>query len=187
MKKIYNPEIGDYEWVKDTELRKVTYPDDPNRCQGSYKLGQCPHVAVEGSKYCKMHGGWRAEKAKEKAAMAEYLQGQWENEIKRLSENEGVYSLRKNIGVLTLLIEKIVGDCTSSAELVARNASISDLVVKCDKLVTSCSKLEKDLGEHLDRGTVMRMAEACIAVIGKYITDPKDIESASNEILEAIK
>jgi hypothetical protein len=187
MKRIFNPKTNQYEWVKDTELRRVTDPEDPNRCGGSFKNGQCPHVAVEGSKYCCMHGGWRAAVAKEKSDMAEYLSGRWAEEIKTLSENDGVYSLKQNIGVLTLLIEKIMGDCNSNADLIARNASISDLVVKCDKLVTSCSKLQKDLGEHLDRGTVMRMADACIAVIGKYITDPEEIESASNEILESIK
>jgi hypothetical protein len=169
-----------------SEIRPVPYEDHPNRCQGLNSYGQCGHLSVEGGTFCIMHGGNKQLESQKAKSLKNYRAGQWQSKINRFSESPQIKDLREEIGILRLLMEERLDFCHTPHDLLLQSHVISDLVVKIEKLVSSCHKLEGSLGQHMDKTALMGFAQQVINVISVTVTDRDQVDSIANNIVNLI-
>jgi len=162
---------------------RVKDPNDPQRCQNNLQgRGQCKNKAAEGSKFCPAHGGHRARLTKEKESMRNYQLSKFKKRASALSDSEHINSLKDEVGLLRLLIEEKINRCEDTPELLLISGPLSDLIMKCGALVEKCHKLEFKLGNLLDKGKIIQVAQIIIEVISRNIDDEELLEIISEEI-----
>ena len=165
-------------------ITKVEY-DDPRRCQASTTTGQCPNKAMDECDFCKIHGHQQKRSIEKKKANL-YRLHQWRSRINDFEGNEKAKSLTEEIGILRILLEEHINRCTSSADLLIASQQISELVIKIEKLVTSCNKLDITLGRHMDATQLMGFATKVITIISENIDDEATLQKISDSILSAL-
>lgn len=170
--------------VEEASVYERCEPDDPNCCQGLNKHGQCNLKAVPGQKYCRIHFGF-GQKKSELEATRNYRLNRYQNRVNEFADNAQVKSLREEIGVLRMLLEETVNKCQSDTDLMIFSTKISDLVVKIQKLVESCHKLEQSTGMLLDKSTVMYLGDVIINIVGE-VCPPDKIQEVANRIVDSI-
>jgi len=167
----------------ETIWERVKDEDDPRRCQYiKPTVGQCYNVVVEGSEYCPAHGGNRAFKKQQEKGLRNYRLTKFKQRIQELSNSDEIISLREEIGILRILIEEKINSCNDKTDLLLISGPLSDLVMKSEKLVTSCNRIEAKLGNLLDRTKIVTMAQTFVQIISNYVTDESILEAISNEI-----
>lgn len=171
--------------AEDVDKYQRVEEDDPLRCQAVTANGQCRIKAIDGSKYCPVHaGGGNAAKAKE--ATRNFRLTMWQARVGDFADNDGVKSLREEIGILRMLLEETLNRCKDPTELILYSNKISDLVMKVDKVVTSCHRLESATGQLLDKQAALNIASVIVAIVAKHVTDEDAMEAVANEIIAAI-
>ena len=172
----------------ETKFERVA-DDDPHRCQsvvGGNDAGQCHHKAVEGGTMCLRHGGNKQLNKIEKDSADMYRVDMWKAKIARMANHPEVKSLGSEIGLLRMLMEEKLRACTNDTELLLASPGISDLVMKIEKVVFSCNKLEKSMGQHLDKAALLQFASRVVAVIAEIVTDKDQVQSVADGILQII-
>lgn len=168
-------EIDNYEW------KRVAF-DDPRRCQKE----NCLNIAVEGSKYCLAHGGNRAAQAAEKQRMKNYRIAKFHKRASELSDSKGIASLRDEVGLLRMLIEERINQCTDTKDLLLISGPLSDLIMKSERLVSSMYKLEEKMGQHVDKSRLTQLAQVLINIIAKYVENPEVLDAIGEDIFNAL-
>lgn len=163
-------------------------PYDSHRCQGSLKGqgGQCPYKAVEGTKYCPMHTGQSIRTMVLEQEKSNYRLGRYQARVERFANNSQVKSLREEIGITRMLLEEIVNSCKDETDLIIKSGKISEMVMKIEKLVVSCHKLEVQSGLLLDKVAITNFANTLITIINKHIPNSDTVSTIADQILNAI-
>jgi len=170
----------------DRSITKVAEPDDPNRCQAACAYGQCPNKAIPGGTHCMVHGGNKQADKIEKESTDMYRVDIFKARIARHKNHDGVKSLSNEVAILRMLMEEKLRGCTNDTELLLAAAAIGDLVMKIDRVVVSCHKLEKNLGQHLDKGALLQFAGEVVSLIGNCVTDKNEVKAVADGILKII-
>ena len=162
------PEGVDVDSIDKAKLyRRVSDPADPNRCQANNAHGQCDLIAVPPSKYCMLHGG----KPSERTKLNNYRLNKWMSRVESMANSDGIKSLRDEIGILRMLLEERMNSIGDVTELLMYSHTISDLVNRIERIVLTCHKIEKSLGNLIDRSEVVRIVDQIVCLIGENITD----------------
>ncbi len=170
----------------DYKIEKVA-EDDPRRCQCTQtQYGQCMNKQVEGSDYCIAHGGNHAINKRNKEAMHNYQLTKWQAKLDQHRDSPNIKSLRDEVAILRMTLEERLNHCSTELDLILQSGPISDLVMKIDKLVNSCHKLEGSLGQLLDKQAILQFAGEVIDVITRNLDDPIKIDLISSGILEIV-
>lgn len=169
------------------EMVKVTEPDDPERCQGIWAGGQCPYRAVPKGTFCMRCGGNKQLDKMEKESTDMYRVDIYKATIARMKNNDEVKSLGNEVAILRMLMEEKLRSCQDDTSLILASASIGDLVMKIDRVVVSCHKLEKNLGQHLDKSALLQFAGEVVALIGEKVKDKEEVKAVADGILDLIK
>lgn len=160
--------------------------DDPRRCQGITARGQCEFLAPDGATYCHLHGANRQLEAQDKEEVRNLLLHRYKAEIKRLGSSEHVMSLRDEIGVLRMMLERILNNCRGDADLMLFSPQLSELVMKVGKIVTDCHKIEERTGQLLSREELGAFALTVIQLVNDNVTDPEAKRKIGDGIMAAI-
>jgi hypothetical protein len=131
-----------------------------------------------------LHGANKGQNIVNNAAIRNYRLQRWRQRVGEMADSSSVKSLREEIGILRVVLEEMLNQCTDTTELLLYSHRISDLVMKVEKLVTSCDKLENRLGLLLSKDAVLQLATTYVQIINNHVTDPEVIESISTEMLE---
>lgn len=175
--------------MSEEEDRKITKvaEDDPLRCQCTQtQYGQCMNKACEDSDYCIIHGGQHAINKRKKEKLRNYILTKHQARIERHKTAPDIKSLRDEVAILRMLMEERLNHCKDDMDLILHSGPISDLVMKIDKLVNSCHKLEGSLGQLLDKQAILTFASEVITVITDNLDDPVKIDAISNGIMEIV-
>lgn len=171
----------------DKRIQRVTDPNDPRRCQHVIPTqGQCMLISVEGSQNCIAHGGNVAAQAKEKQDLRNYRLARFRQRAAELGNSDAILSLKDEIGILRLLVEERLNRCKDVNELMLMSGPLSDLMMKIEKVVVSCNRLEGRLGNLLDRTKVMEFGQMIVQIISNYIHDEKTLDQVSEDIAKAL-
>lgn len=170
----------------DREMVKVIEPDDPNRCQGVCSTGQCLYKAVPNGTHCMRCGGNKQLDKMEKTSTDIYRVDIFKARIARMKNNDEVKSLGSEVAILRMVLEEQLRGCTSDTDLLLHATKISDLVIKIDKVVVSCHKLEKNLGQHLDKSALLQFAGEVVTLIGDHVSNKDEIKAVADGILKII-
>lgn len=158
--------------------------DSPERCQGVIPTkGQCFNRKMENSNFCPAHGGNRANATAKKESLRMYQIERYQQRLDTLADHGKLKSLTEEIAILRMILESKLKSCTDDHELMLRSQPISDLVVKIEKLVTSCNRLDLQMGNMLDQTQAIQWMGSIIDVISQYISDPDDLNAIADEIM----
>jgi hypothetical protein len=165
------------------EGMKRAAPDSPTRCQGMTGRGQCPLEAMPGSKNCPAHGSGAALAAEKRENIRNYRLTKFQDQVERHADSDNIKGLREEIGILRFMLEERLNQCKDNFDLIVQSAQISDLVLKIDKLVCSCHKLEGSMGNLLDKQALITFSGVIIRIIGESLEGQ---EGKINEIADKI-
>ena len=169
-------------------LEKVNRSDDPERCQSNDTMGteQCWYKSAPESQYCMRHGGNKAAESNRKQALRNYRLNQFHQRIGELGNSPDIKSLRDEIGILRIIMEERLNRCMNASDLVLQSGAISDLVMKIDKVVTSCHKLEGSMGKLLDKQILLQFADQVITIITSEDIAEDVLERMSSKLLKLV-
>jgi len=166
---------------------------DPNihepilRCEGMVLNGQCPFNKAEGTNYCPMHGHNKSEIHIQNEIKRNYQLRRFKERIYALADSEQIKSLREEIGILRMCVEETINRCEDATDILMASHRISDLIIKIEKLVVSCDKLEGRMGLLLSKRAIIQLAGEFVQIISVHIDDPNVIESISEKMLESTR
>lgn len=170
-------------------MESVTSPDDPMRCQHVIPAkGQCHNVAVKEGSNCMAHGGAATVRADNKKRTTAYKLHLYQQ---RLEEHTGfinLKSLQDEIGLMRMLVEERINRCEDIQELSNSSASIADLVMKVERLVVSCQKLDAALGKHIDASALIAFAGIVITLVTEiFPDDDTKVKLLADKLLDEVK
>jgi len=147
-------------------MQQVTDLSDPRRCQGQAPDGQCRNRAEPEDKYCRLHGsGQHLAEQKDKRS---FLLAKAEDKARLASvsdELEPVKELRDSIALQHMLIEKRYNLIQSDADLLASCGPLNQMLQTMERLVTSCHRIETNLGELLARHAIIALAKDMVQIV----------------------
>jgi hypothetical protein len=155
------------------DIKRVPYEEHPNRCQANVNIGggqQCMFYAVEGGTNCPIHGGSGQKRSQEKESLRNYNLTRWNAQLQRHASSPGIKSLRDEVGILRMMMEERLNMCRDNMDLILHSGPIADMVMKIERLVVSCHKLEGSLGQLLDKTAVLQFASQVIDVIASELS-----------------
>jgi hypothetical protein len=170
-------------------ILRVPYPEHPNRCQqviGGNR--QCFNISVENGSKCIVHGGHKELESQRNQSLRMYRLGQWQARANELLEHPNIKSLREEIGILRILLEERFAQCQNdSFSLLLQAGPISDLILKIEKVVSSCHRLEASMGEHIEKSQLLLFASEIVAIIGEVLVDDQEkLDIISFKILDLV-
>lgn len=173
------------------DIEKADGSADPYRCQAVGGQGQCTNKGVKlddgYGAFCRVHGGNKTQEAFQAKKARNYRLTKYQAQLERHSDSSVIKSLREEIGILRMLMEERLNRCTDMAGLLLESQQISDLVLKIEKLVVSCHRLEGSLGQTLDKQAILQFASEIIAIIGTRLEGQEEIiEEISNDIIAVV-
>lgn len=178
--------------TNDSGFSRVPYPEHPNRCQSVNSVGQCLNLAVilpDGSygTNCLAHNGNMQINRAKVNGLRNYNLSKWQARVEQFGSSSDVKSLRDEIGILRLLMEERLNRCQDAQDLILQSAPIADLVMKIEKVVASCHKLEGSMGQLLDKQAILQFAQQVIAIIGAALVGQEEkIDQIASEIVKVI-
>ena len=167
-------------------IQKVSDPADPHRCQTVNIQGQCNNLAVEGGKNCICHGGNKQIASQKLASLRNYHLTRFQGRVAQLGSSPNIKNLRDEVAILRMMLEERMNTCADANDLLMQSHTLSDLIMKIEKLVTSCNKLEGSLGQVMDKSAILQFANIVINIITTHIEDEAAINKIASELMEEI-
>jgi len=144
---------------------------------------------------CARHGGGMKLEAQEKKRVHDYIitkaahrNGHTVSDtFERFASSSQVTSLRGEIAILRHMIENIYNDCAGEPDkLFLYSSRLSDLIVKCEKLVNTCNRIEIKADMFLNETLALQFSFMIIEIIKLHIKDTETIKRISEEIPRAL-
>lgn len=139
------------------ETKCVRATEESHRCQATASSGgQCLNrVAVEGGKYCLLHGGNKEIATLKTRELKNYRLAKWRSRIEEKVYDGSIKNLHEEIGILRIILEETLNRAQSVEELLIFSPQISDLTVKIERLVTAAHKLDLSLRNTLELNSLL--------------------------------
>jgi hypothetical protein len=139
-------------------MERVADVADPRRCKASIGVGQCMAVALEGSDYCVTHAGSYIPPAR---GVRQYLlaQAQDRARLADLAEHDDIKSLRDEIALTRMMIERLWNSANSEVERLMVFGRVNAHILTLEKLVKTCNQIEERLGTLLAKPTLYRVGQ----------------------------
>lgn len=173
-------------------FEKAEYESHPNRCQAVNAQGQCRNLGIQlpdgtRTQNCLAHGGNKQVAKREAEGLRNYRLTKWNAKVQRFGNQPDIKSLRDEIGILRLLMEERLNRCNDAQDLILQSAPISDMVMKIEKVVASCHKLEGSMGLLLDKQALLQFAQKVISIVASVLEGQEEnIDAIADGILEAL-
>lgn len=169
----------------------MAYEEDPERCQAMMGNKQCCYKGMKLSNgtrasCCEMHGGARDQKIVESESLRNYRLTKFQAKLERHADSGGLKNLREEVAILRVIMEEKLNMCNDTNDLLLHAGMISDLVLKIEKVVASCHKLEGAMGQLLDKQAILQFAGEMIAIISDEIKDATVIDRITGRLMSAL-
>jgi hypothetical protein len=165
---------------------RVKEEDDPERCQGKGPGGQCWNRRVEGSDFCIYHSGGKTQSNIERQKVRNYRLAKFQNRFERHVTSPEIKSLRDEVAILRMSLEERLNQCKDEADLILQSGPIGDMIMKIDKVVLSCHKIETHMGQYLDKQALIHFASEVVAIISDEINDEVVVNHIADRILQSL-
>ena len=144
----------------------------------------CINKHEPNSQHCLVHGGNKGTESASSNLLRNYRLTKHASRCGELRHSSGLKDLRDEIAILRMMLEEKLNGIESTSEMILQSGAISDLIIKIEKIVTSCHKLEKDMDVTLDRTVVLNLADTIVAIISKHVEDKEAITDIVRELGE---
>lgn len=162
--------------------------DDPDVCSVCIEKNQGVYYKViPGARACPRHGGNTQLESLRKKAANQYRLQLWQQRVNEFTESDYAKSLRSEIGILKMTLEQFIVQAETPQQLLIFAPKIADLVTRIEKVVMSCDRLERNMGQSMDRSTAMKLAADIVDLISRHVNDAETIDAISSGIIDLLK
>jgi hypothetical protein len=138
---------------------------------------------MEGSQYCFIHSGTVDRSHEREVRMYQLAEVKNRERLSNFADDNQIKSLREEIGLCRLLIEKRVNLIKDDADLIASCGALNQLFLTLERLIKSCHGLDISLGELLSKETVMQLAQRLVAIIMEELSEVEGHEAIIDRIV----
>lgn len=170
------------------ELQRWTSIDPENtRCEFELNNGnQCCNKRVPETTRCPLHGANMQLAQAEHKSLRMYRLAKFQKRADELTDHTKIKSLREEIAILRMILEERITRCDSAHDLILQSGPISDLVMKVERVVTSCQKLENQLGDMLDAQKVKNLATILMQTLSDKLNEFADAHNLESELISLL-
>jgi hypothetical protein len=142
-------------------------------------------LAEHGSRWCRNHCGVSTENAE---SVRSYLltQAQDRNRLAQLTDYGQLSSLREEIALTKILIEKRWNLIKTDNDLLTSCGSLNQLMLTMERLVKSAHAIEQDLGVLLAKPAVHRLGQQICQIIIEELEGLPEYENLADRISQRI-
>lgn len=151
-------------------IERVNADDDPRRCRGATREGQCWHQATEGASLCPTcspDGGAAVVEANRR----QYLltDPRFQTRLAELSTADEIKSLRDEVAIARMLVEERLNKIKSDQDLYTACGAINALLLTIEKLVSRSHILEQNLGQLYHKSTIIQMMQVFVEIVDEEV------------------
>ena len=173
---------------------KITSPDDPSRCHGTTKDGQCTYVSVQGAEFCEFHKGMKRGGDKAKASKGErYLIDQQElrRSYLRQQDDADYLSLKDEILLVQAVLERRLNSIRTDVDVQMSIGPITQLVQRLESMKLNLMKIQQQLGLVLGKDELRLLARNMAEILDAELDGIEDkearMESICTKLFEVIE
>lgn len=164
-------------------MNRVTDPADPERCKSAAQDGQCDNKSEHGSDYCRAHGG-RSTADHEAKKLYLLSEAKYRTRLAQLSEHDEVKSLREEIALARMMIERRFDLIRNEADFIAGCAPINTMLLTVERLVKSAHSIEQNLGGLLAKPTILKLGQQMCEIVVDELEGVPNFEAIVDRITE---
>ena len=150
-----------------SQIERVNVEDDPRRCQGATRSGQCWNVASEGSNLCPMCSG--RDMVEENRRGYILTNPRLQERLTQLSAPEEIKSLQQEVAMAKMLIEERYNLVKTDQDAISAHGAINSMLLTVEKLISRSHILEQNLGQLFHKSTVIQMIQDFIKIVDDEI------------------
>lgn len=173
-------------------MREPTVPeraegDDP-RCEAVNVQGAtCPYKPVPGSMYCSHHGGRAHELAKveRQKSLYSFHQTQYLQQIEAIESNPRSRSLRDEIGLTRIILQRIIDTCESDNDYILRSGEIQSVIKTLESLMKTAFVLDKETKELMTRDEAKQLAAKLLSTLATCVKNYQQREDQRSKVIIA--
>ena len=150
-----------------SKLTRVTSEDDPRRCHGSTRTGQCWNIAVEGTDLCERCSG--RELVIENRQSYLLTNPKFRDRLAQLNEADEIKSLREEVNIARMLVEERLNLVKNDGDVAQATGSINSLLLTVEKLRSRSHVLEQNLGQLLQKSTVFQLMQTLVQIVDEEV------------------
>lgn len=182
------------------EVKKWTKTSTENRCDFLISNGsQCCNLAEPGVTRCPLHGANMQLASQEHKSMRMYRLAKFQSQVEQFAGHDKLKTLTEEVAILRMLVQEKMRRCDNMQELLLVSGPVADMVMKVQKLVESCDRLETKSGNLLNKTQIQNIAtqlmQAVAAKINEFANvkglEPEEVsglmEAIANEFLAVLK
>jgi len=113
--------------------------------------------------------------------MRMYRLAKWQSRINEFADHDKIKTLREEVALLRMILESKVNAATDTTDLLIMSGPVTEMVMKVQKLVESCDKLETKSGSLLDRQKVQNLASGLMNVVASKINEYAEANDVAPE------
>jgi len=157
-----------------------------NRCQWVTAEGQCDREATLGP-FCNKHGRISPDQALRHYQITNTLVS---DNVTRHNAVDQIKDLREEIALTRAMIETRLNLAQNEAEFIASMGILHQYLGTVEKLVTSCHRMDTNLGNILNKASILNLAQDLVNIIVEELKDvpgrDEIVDKISHRIIEAI-
>lgn len=174
------------------EVKRWTKEMPPeDRCDFELTTGDlCGNLAEPGVTRCPLHGANRQLAAQEHKSMRMYRLAKFQKKVEKFAGHNKLKTLNEEVAILRMIVEEKINQCDDMSELLLVSGPVTEMVMKVQKLVESCDKLETKSGSLLNKQQISNIASQLMQATAAKINEFAEVKDIANEdvssLLEAI-
>lgn len=153
-----------------------------NRCKWVTAAGQCDSQADLGP-FCKRHGPVDPDQALRHYQITNLLVG---DNHERHNAVAQIKDLREEIALTRALIETRLNLATNEAEFIASMGILHQYLSTVEKLVASCHRMDANLGNVLNKASVLTLAQELVRIVTEELEGVPDRDDIVDKIAHRI-
>ncbi len=172
----------------DNKFERWDATDPPeSRCVYQSVNGPCPYKKDSVGDYCPRHASNKVAIRTNDDVQRNYRLQRWQKRVEEFTDSDQVKNLREEIGILRVIMEETLNKCQDSTDLLLYSHRLSDLAMKIERLVVSCTKLETNMNLYINKRSLIELAGRFINIINTHVTDSEALENIGNEMIESVR
>lgn len=170
------------------EVKRWTREDDPSdRCDFTLTNGQqCGNLAEPGVANCPLHGANMQLASQEHKSMRMYRLAKFQKRVERFAGHDKLKTLNEEVALLRMLVEEKVKRCEDMTELLIVAGPVTDMVMKVQRLVESCDKLETKSGNLLSKQQIQSIATQLMQAVAAKINEFAEVKKLEDDDVSSL-
>lgn len=157
------------------------------RCDFTLRNGQqCGNLREDGATRCPLHGANMQLASQEHKSLRMYRLAKFQNQVEQFASHDKLKTLNEEVAILRMLVQEKVNQCEDMTDLMLVSGPVADMVMKVQKLVESCDRLETKSGSLLNKTQIQNIATQLMQAVAAKINEFAEVHEISDELVSSL-